>query len=222
MTALLRYQAELLVRSHRLLPPLLLYGIFLAIGVQSGQPVLDSLGYTAAGLLPVAAWLVRVCVAGDPPAARQVAAAATSPARVHLACVLTALLCSTALGALATVVVARISGAHSADHRVAVPVGEATVGGLLAAVACALLGTAVGALCNWPLLRRPGYALLATALAALVALVQAPSPAHAAVRDLVSGSHSGAVPMPVPACAAAALLCAAATAVACALSARRA
>ncbi|MYX58889.1 ABC transporter, partial [Streptomyces sp. SID8382] len=62
MTALLRYQAALLVRSHRWLPPLLLYGAFLGIGVQTGQPILDSLGYAAAALLPVAAWLVRVGV----------------------------------------------------------------------------------------------------------------------------------------------------------------
>ncbi|MFE6779764.1 ABC transporter [Streptomyces sp. NPDC057702] len=221
MSALLRYQTELLIRSHRLLPPLLLYGVFLVIGVQSGQPILDSLGYTAAGLLPVAAWLVRVCVTGDPPSARHIASAATSPARAHLACLLTALLCSTTLGVLATVAVARISGPHSSDRRVSVPVAEATAGGLLATVACALLGTAVGALCAWPLLRRPGWALLATSLAALAALVQAPSPAYAAVHDLVAGSHTGAVPMPVLPCVAAALVCAAACAVACALSSRR-
>lgn len=222
MTALLRYQTELLFRSHRWLPPLLLYGAFLAIGVQSGQPILDSLGYTAAGLLPVAAWWVRVCATGDPPPARHIAAAATSPARVHLACVLTALLCSTALGVLATVVVAEISSPHSADHRVPVPVGQATVAGLLACVVCVLLGTAVGALCNWPLLRRPGWALLATALVALLALVRPPSPAYAAVHDLVTGSRSGTVPMSVWPCLLAALVCAAATAVACALSGRRA
>ncbi|MBB5936077.1 ABC transporter [Streptomyces zagrosensis] len=218
---LLRYQTALLIRSHRWLPPLLLYGIFLVVGVQSGQPILDSLGYTAAGLLPVAAWLVRVCVVGDPPAARQIAAAATSPARVHLACVLTALLCSVALGTLATGIVAGISSPYSADHRVAVPIGEATAGGLLAAVTCALLGTAVGALCNWPLLRRPGWAMLATTLAALLTLVQRSSPAQAAVGDLVSGSHSGTVPMPIWPCLVAALACAAATAAACALSSRR-
>ncbi|MFT2015586.1 ABC transporter [Streptomyces sp. 796.1] len=221
MTALLRYQMELLLRSHRWLPPLLLYALFLVIGVQSGQPILDSLGYTAAGLLPVAAWWVRVCTSGDSPAARHVAAAATSPARVQLACVLTALLCSLGLGVLATVVVARISSPHSADHQVAVPVGEATAGGLLAALACALLGTAVGALCNWPLVRRPGWGLLATALLALLALVWAASPAYAAVHDLVTGSHSGAVPLPLLPCLLAALVCAAATGLACAAAGRR-
>ena len=80
MTALLRYQADLLVRSQRWLPPVILYAVFLGIGVQSGQPVLDSLGDTAAGLLPVAAWLVRICVTGEPDAARACAAAARGPA----------------------------------------------------------------------------------------------------------------------------------------------
>ncbi len=49
MTALLRYQADLLVRSQRWLAPVILYAAFLGISVQSGQPVLDSLGYAAAG-----------------------------------------------------------------------------------------------------------------------------------------------------------------------------
>ncbi|GAA3876747.1 hypothetical protein GCM10023084_32130 [Streptomyces lacrimifluminis] len=38
-------------------------------GVQGGQPVLVSLGYAAAAVLPVAAWLVRICVGTEPPPA---------------------------------------------------------------------------------------------------------------------------------------------------------
>lgn len=67
MTALLRYQTALLVRSQRWLAPVLLYAAFIAVGVQWGQPVLDSLGYTAAGLLPVTAWLVQLCAARSRP-----------------------------------------------------------------------------------------------------------------------------------------------------------
>ncbi|OSC46386.1 ABC transporter, partial [Streptomyces sp. 4F] len=48
MTALFRYQAALLLRSQRWLPPVVLYAAVLAVGVQGGQPVLDSLGWTAA------------------------------------------------------------------------------------------------------------------------------------------------------------------------------
>ncbi|MDG4861904.1 ABC transporter, partial [Streptomyces sp. T-3] len=76
MNALLQYQAGLLLRSQRWLPPVLLYGIFIAVGAQAGDPILDSLGYAAAALLPVTAWLVRLCATQEPPAARHCAAAA--------------------------------------------------------------------------------------------------------------------------------------------------
>ncbi|SCG03024.1 hypothetical protein GA0115255_117661 [Streptomyces sp. Ncost-T6T-2b] len=79
MTALLRYQAALLARSQRWLAPLLLYVAVLAVGVQSGQPVLGSLGFAAAALLPVTAWAVHLCVGQEPPAARAVASAAAGP-----------------------------------------------------------------------------------------------------------------------------------------------
>ncbi|GAA0687381.1 hypothetical protein GCM10009548_68500 [Streptomyces malaysiensis subsp. malaysiensis] len=221
MTALLRYQAALLVRSHRWLPPLLLYGAFLGIGVQTGQPILDSLGYAAAALLPVAAWLVRVGVTQEPAAARDCAAAALGPGRVHLASVLTGLGAALVLGTAGTLFVAAVSDPHTADHRQEVPVAEATVAGLLAAVACALLGTAVGALCNRPLLRRPGWAIPSTMLAALLVSVAGASPANAAVSGLVDGSHSGAVPMPLLPLALTGAAAAGATALACVLSSRR-
>ncbi|CAM5477686.1 hypothetical protein SALBM135S_01217 [Streptomyces alboniger] len=48
--------------------------------MQSGQPVLDSLAYAAAALLPVAAWLVRIC-AGNEPVAARACTAAGRPAR---------------------------------------------------------------------------------------------------------------------------------------------
>ncbi|AUA10585.1 hypothetical protein CFP59_02684 [Streptomyces malaysiensis subsp. malaysiensis] len=221
MTALLRYQAALLVRSHRWLPPLLLYGAFLGIGVQTGQPILDSLGYAAAALLPVAAWLVRVGVTQEPAAARDCAAAALGPGRVHLASVLTGLGAALVLGTAGTLFVAAVSDPHTADHRQEVPVPESTVAGLLAAVACALLGTAVGALCNRPLLRRAGWAIPSTMLAALLVSVAGASPANAAVSGLVDGSHSGAVPMPLLPLALTGAAAAGATALACVLSSRR-
>lgn len=221
MTALLRYQAALLLRSQRWLPPFLLYAAFLAIGVQGGQPVLDSLGYTAAALLPVAAWLVRICVTNEPPAARTCVAAAAGPGRAHLACLLVALTTSAVLGTAATLVVTWISDPASAGHRVLVPRLEAGAAGLLAVLACALLGTAVGALTNWPLLRSPGRSVPAMLLAAMLLLVTAGSPAQAAVHGLVTGSQSGHVPLPLLPLTGAALLATAASALACALTARR-
>jgi len=221
MIALLRYQAALLVRSQRWLPPLLLYVAFMGIGVQAGQPILDSFGFAAAGVLPVAAWMVRVCVTNEPAAARACAAAAQGPGRVHLAGVLTALGAAVVLGGAGTLFVALVGDPRSADGRVGVPVAPAAVAGLLAALACALLGTAVGALCNRPLLRRPGWAVLSTALAALLVSVVGASPANAAVSGLVNGSRSGTVTMPLVPLAATAVLAAGATAVACVVSSRR-
>ncbi|MGW0941169.1 ABC transporter [Streptomyces sp. NPDC002623] len=221
MTALLRYQSALLLRSQRWLPPFLLYAVFLGIGVQGGQPLLDSLGYTAAFLLPVAAWLVRICVTGEPPAARTVVAAAVGPARAHLACVLVALTGAALLGTAATALVTVISDPVGSDHHKRVPVLEAAGAGLLAVLTCALLGTAVGALTAWPVLRSPGRAVPALLLAALLALVVTGSPAHAAVSGLVDGSHSATVHVPILPLVAAILLSAAAVAVACALTSRR-
>ena len=221
MTALLRYQADLLVRSQRWLPPFILYAVFLGVGVQSGQPVLDSLGYTAAALLPVAAWLVRICVTNEPPAARSCVAAAVGPARAHLASLLVALGAAATVGTVATLVVALISDPMSADHRTRVPLLPAGAAGLLAALACALLGTAVGALTTWPVLRSTGRAVPALLLAALLALVATGSPAQAAVGGLVTGSRSGTVPVPLLPLTGAALLAAAVSAGACVLTSRR-
>ncbi|MFF4349701.1 ABC transporter [Streptomyces sp. NPDC001530] len=159
MTALLRYQAALLLRSQRWLSPCILYAAFLAIGVQSGQPVLDSLGYSAAAVL---------------------------------------------IGAAATLVVTVISDPTSTDHQKRMPVLAAGAAGLLAALVCALLGTAVGALTTWPLLRSPGRAVPAMLLAALLALVLTGSPAHVALTDLITGSQEGRVPAPLLPLAAAA------------------
>ncbi|MFH8337713.1 ABC transporter [Streptomyces sp. AM6-12] len=221
MSALLRYHVELLLRSQRWLAPVILYAAFLGVGVQSGQPVLDSLGYTAAGLLPVSAWLVRICVTGEPAAARAVVAAPHGPARAHLACLLTALLAAAVLGTAATLVVTVISNPASNGAQIRVDRLSAGAAGLAAVYACALLGAAVGALTHWPLLRSAGRAVPAMLLGALLATVLAGSPAQAAVSGLVTGSQSGRVPVPLLPLAGAALLAGAAFAVACACTARR-
>ncbi|MFD9909557.1 ABC transporter [Streptomyces sp. NPDC059063] len=219
--AVLRYQSALLLRSQRWLAPVILYAVFLAVGVQGGQPVLDSLAYAAAALLPVAAWLVRICVTNEPPAARDCTAAAVGPRRAHLAGLLTAFLASSVLGAAATAAVAVISDAASTDHQTAVPRGPAAAAGLLAMLVSALLGTAVGAVTSRPLLRSPGRAVPALLLAALLALVTTGSPARAVLTDLTRGSRDGVVPAPVGAAAGALALAAAAVAVACGACARR-
>lgn len=54
-------------------------------------------------------------------------------------------------------------------------------GGLLIALVCLLVGSAAGALCNPPLLRHPGVAMLSTLSAIVIGLVTAVSPANAAI-----------------------------------------
>ncbi|MEL5959751.1 ABC transporter [Streptomyces sp. CLV115] len=197
MTALLRYQTALLVRSQRWLAPVLLYAAFIGVGVQQGQPVLDSLGYTAAGLLPVTAWLVQLCVNQEPPAARTVVAAAAGPARAHLAALLAGLGCAGLLGAAAGLIVLLISKPAGADGSVRVPLLPAGIAGLLAVACCVLLGAVIGALGTRPLLHRRGWSVAATVFLALPALVIGGSPANAAVTGLVTGSRTGTVHLPV-------------------------
>lgn len=219
--ALLRYHAALLLRSQRWLPPVLLYAAFLGIGVQGGQPLLDSFGYAAAVLVPVTAWLVRICVTGEPDAARHCTAAAVGPARAHLAGMLVALSAGWVLALAGGAFILVAGDPHSADGKVAVPLLPAAAAGLFGGFACALFGTAVGALCNRPLLRSTGWAVPSTLLAALLVLVLGGSPANAAVRGLVEGSRTGTVALPWLPLAVSAAVAAAALAVSCAVARRR-
>ncbi|MET9320629.1 ABC transporter [Streptomyces sp. NPDC003038] len=215
MTALLRYQGALLLRSQRWLAPLTVYAAFLAIGLRPGDPVLDSLGYAAAGLVPQTAWLVRICVTDEPDAARDCAAAAAGPVRVHAAALLTAL-----VGAL----LAGAAGAATAlllGDRTGPGLAPAALAGAIAVLVCALTGAAVGALCSRPLIRRRGYAVLAGGLGSLLAWALAVSPARSAVSALVAAARSGTVPLPLTALAGALLLAGGAGATACLVSARR-
>ncbi len=221
LPALLGYQTALLLRSYRWLPPLLLYAIVTAVGVQGGEPVLGSLGVTAAAVLPAAAWLVRVVVTAEPPAARAVTAAAAGPGLVHLARVTVAVAAAAVMGVAGTVVVTCISAPHNDASTVAVSQGAALADGTLSTLTCVLLGAAAGLLCNPPVLRAPGWPIPLTAALAVLVLVASGSPANAAVTGLVTGSASGTVQLPVPALLFAAVVCAAFTVVTCRLAGRR-
>ncbi|MEU4952518.1 ABC transporter [Streptomyces lavendulae] len=215
MTALLRYQAALLLRSQRWIAPLVVYAGFVAVGIRPGDRALDSLGYAAAGLVPQTAWLVRICVGAEPPAARACAAAAAGPARVHAAALLTALGGALTAGA-AGACFALLCGGPGGK-----PPAATAAAGVVAVLVCALTGAAVGALCSRPLVRGRGLAVLAGGLGSLLAWVAAFSPARSAVSALVGGARTDGVPLPLGSLAAAALLAAAAGTAACLLSARR-
>ncbi|MYW64109.1 ABC transporter [Streptomyces sp. SID8379] len=220
-TALLAYQAGLLLRSQRWLAPVVLYAASLGIGVQGGQPVLDSLGYAAACLLPVGAWLVRICVSNEPPAARSCTAAAAGPRRAHLASLVTGFLATVAVGTVATAVVALISDSASTDHRVKLAMPPAAWAGFLAMLGCALVGAAVGAVTSRPVVRSTGIGVASMLLCALLALVAPGSPARAAVSALITGSQDGVIRVPLLPLAGAAALAAACATAACRLASRR-
>ncbi|MFD7325200.1 ABC transporter [Streptomyces sp. NPDC059875] len=215
MTALLRYQTDLLLRSQRWLAPLLLYAVFVGVGVRAGEPVLGALGFTAAALLPVTAWVVRICLGQEPPAARSVVAAAAGRERAHVAAVLAAIGCAALLGVVAVLGVTAVSDLRRVD-----PV-EAGTAGLLAAAVCVLTGAAVGALTTRPLVRSRGWSLAALVLGSLLALVTTGSPAQYAVTGLVTGSRTSTVATPWLALAGALVLVAAAVAVSTKATARR-
>ncbi|WP_329455013.1 ABC transporter [Streptomyces sp. NBC_01497] len=221
MTALLRYQLALLLRSQRWLAPLLTYLAVLGAGVGSGRPVLDSLGLAAAALVPVTAWFVRVCVTQEPAAARAVTAAARGTAATHTASLLAALVVSAALGLPATALIVAISAPRNADLTVHVSRTAAAPAGLVAAATCVLVGLAVGALGNRPVLSARGWSLALTLLFAVLALVVTGSPAKYAVTDLVTGSLSGTVRVPLAALTAAVAVGAAAVALARRVAVRR-
>ncbi|PCG86203.1 ABC transporter [Streptomyces sp. WZ.A104] len=220
MTALLRYHAALLLRSQRWLAPLLLYAAVLAVGVQSGQPVLDSLGFASAALLPVTAWAVQLCVTQEPPAARAVASAAAGPRRVHLAALLTATGCAAALAAVTTGVVLLVSSPLTNDRTVAVSRPSAAIAGLLTALCCVLLGAAVGALSTRPVLSRRGWSVAAAVLGSVLALVTVGSPARYAVATLVTGSRTGTFQPPALPLLGAAVLAVAVAVLVCRIAAR--
>ncbi|OKI22581.1 ABC transporter [Streptomyces sp. CB03911] len=221
MRALIRYQAELLLRSYGWLPPFLAYALLMVVGVSIGDPLLGSQAVGAAVLLPVTAWLVRVVVTAEPAASRACLAAAATGPRVQLAALLTALSAGLLLAAGGTVALLVASGPVGNPGAPPAPVGEALVAGFLASVVCVLLGVAVGALCNRPVLLRGQYGIPLALAAATLVLVAPSSPANAAVRELVDASRSGRVGYPWAALAVAGLLLAAAAAGACGLAGRR-
>lgn len=75
----------------------------LVLGVSSGQPLMDSLGYGAAMLVPVAAWYARSALTADLPARACLVADAGS-AGVQLASLVVALTASVVLAVIGVLV----------------------------------------------------------------------------------------------------------------------
>jgi hypothetical protein len=179
LIALIRYQIAVLLRGHRWVGPLLLYATLLTfVADGSAQPLREGLNWSAAMLVPAVAWLTRSALTAEPPAARACVAVAGGPHRAHLAALAAALAFGVLLGTAGAGYEVAISAWPARPSGVALAVAA----GLVGAVICLLVGSAVGALCNPPLVRSRGIGLLGTIGAVIAALVATVSPANAALR----------------------------------------
>jgi hypothetical protein len=233
---LIRYQAAVGLRSHRWIFPLIAYVILVSVGdAEGGTPLSASLGWSAAMLVPVVAFGTRSMLTAEPDAARACVAAPAGPVRAQIAALATALAGGVVLaiaGACAAVLISKPVLAGASHSGLAGKIAAAAehpgpvLAGLATAAVCLLVGSAVGALFNPPLLRHPGIAVLTTLGAAILAVATDVSPAGAALRHATTapgGTAAGTAQWPglVPVIVAAILLALAWTASALA-AARRA
>jgi hypothetical protein len=202
---LTRYQFSLLLRSQRWLPPVLLFALLIVAGWFGGQQYGDSLGWCAAMLVPSSAYLTRTTLTGEPGAARACVSAVAGPRRAHLAALLAALTASAVLAVVGGVFEWLMSSPPPglADP----PLAAIALHGAVSILVGLLCGTALGALCAPPVLRRPAAGVLLLAAASVALLVAPVSPVNAAVRAVfTSSSASAATSDPLLPLAAAVLL----------------
>ncbi|MFE5329145.1 ABC transporter [Embleya sp. NPDC056575] len=196
ISAVVRYQAALLLLSYRWVPPVLLYAAVMGIGVAGGDPLLSSFAWAAAAIMPAAVWLTRVAVTVEPAAARHTASAAVGPGRAHLAGLLVALTLTCLLAAICTGALATGTD-HIANHAThGVGRGEALAAGAMAQFVTILAGVAIGALTNRPVLRRAAYAVPLAALLTLAALVTPGSPAARVLKVLTDAATNDEITLP--------------------------
>ncbi|HUZ84894.1 MAG TPA: hypothetical protein VMU66_09375 [Gaiellales bacterium] len=213
MIALTRYQLSLLLRSHRWIPPAVLYVLGVAglggAALPDGAGLTQGLAWSALLLVPVEAWLTRSMLTAEPAAARACVAAAGGPRRTQVAALTAALLAGAAFGLLGVAWEVFSLGLPRLPATSAIRTGTAFAevgGGLAAALICLLVGSAIAALLNPPVVRRPAAGMLGTTGAVVLALAWNVSPANAAVRSVGYGSQEKAWPAGVALLAAVVLL----------------
>jgi hypothetical protein len=205
--ALVRYQVSLLLRSHRWIPAAVVYilGVVGLGGVggpaaASGAALSQGLSWSALMLVPCVAWLSRSMLTAEPAAARSCVAAAVGPRRAQLSALAASLGLGVFFGIIGICWEVITCGVVRAPHTNSVLFGAtfSDLGrGVGAVLICLLVGSAIGALCNPPVVRRPAASMLTSTAAVVLALVASVSPANAAVRT-GNGSASGSWPAGLP------------------------
>ena len=186
--AVVRYHAMLFGASQRWLAPALLYGIALAIDSAAGDSTADGYAYSAAFLVPVAAWLTRSMLTTEPAESASMVATLVGPARARLTALSAAagyaLLC-----ALVGALVATFGGSGGST--------STTLAGLCTELICVLLGSAAGAVAAPPLVPATGWGVLLASLLGLGLLIARFSPADLSIRALTAVSNGGALHFPL-------------------------
>ena len=163
---MIRYQLALLAHSQRYLPPVLAFLVVLGILYSDpGGPPTPEFAVSAGAMLVLASWLTIALVDAEDPVQRLITLTHARRASRVVGGVIAAVL---AFCGLLTVLSLVLS--------VVVHHGESARGlglGLIAHVACALTGTAIGLPCSRLLVPRIGYTVL-LALAVLILVVRAP------------------------------------------------
>jgi hypothetical protein len=211
--AVARYYAVLFARSQRWLPPVLCYGVVLAIDSANGDSTADAFAYSAAFLLPVSAWFTRSMLTAEPPEAAAIMATAAGPARSRLAALSAATVYGLVCGAVGALVAIGTGGGTGGT--------STALSGLTTEAVCVLLGTAAGALTAPPLVPAAGWGVLLAGLLALGLLVARFSPAAMGIRALTLAANGGSPHYPIAALPLALIVAGAAWAVATTVAVRR-
>jgi hypothetical protein len=162
--ALTRYYLTLLGHSQRYLPALLAYlALCVILYSDPNSPPLPLFGVSAGGLLVVSCWLTIALLDIEDPVQRLVTLSHARRWRSMIAgAILTVLGCSLVL----TVITEAWSALKSFEFR------PAALGiGLLAHLACALLGIAIALPCSRLLVGRIGWTVLAAVVVLIVVLL---------------------------------------------------
>lgn len=164
MLALTRYYLALLGHSQRYLPALLAYlALCVILYSDPNSPPLPLFGVSAGGLLVVSCWLTIALLDIEDPVQRLVTLShARQWRRMISGAILTVLACSLVL----TVITEVWSALKSFKFQ------PAALGiGVLAHLACALLGIAIALPCSRLLVHRIGWTVLAAVITLLVVLL---------------------------------------------------